>query len=187
MNTTNPTGTTNVRDFYTDVVLPALADRLDEAFPEFGWRRDPRGWVATNQEMTHRVLGARAERVIAHGPAPRGFLIYGGDATLWTAYLNNGDLPRGREFASTVRQIAQRAGVETTPIDRPQPRDRRADLLEHFFTCCRAELASAQGKTARSYLEQRGITQEHLATTGLGVIPRPRETTRLLQVAGYSK
>ena len=29
----------SVLDFYTDVILPALADRLDTAFPEFGWRR----------------------------------------------------------------------------------------------------------------------------------------------------
>ena len=78
----NPTDRTDLREFYTDVVLPALADRLDEAFPEFGWRRDRQGWVATNQEMTHRVLGVRAERVIAHGPAPRGFLVHGADATL---------------------------------------------------------------------------------------------------------
>src|SRR6266508_4603205 len=60
-------------DYYTDVVLPALTERLDTAFPEFGWRRDSRGWVATNEEMTHRVLGVRADRVVAHGPAPRGF------------------------------------------------------------------------------------------------------------------
>ena len=42
-----------IGDFYTDVVLPALADGLDTAFPEFGWKRDARGWVATNEEMTH--------------------------------------------------------------------------------------------------------------------------------------
>jgi hypothetical protein len=28
------------RDFYLEVVLLALAERLDQAFPEFGWRRD---------------------------------------------------------------------------------------------------------------------------------------------------
>ncbi len=54
-----------VGDFYSEVVLPALAARLDAAFPEFGWKRDPRGWVATNQEMTHRALGVRADRVVA--------------------------------------------------------------------------------------------------------------------------
>ena len=68
-----------IGDFYVDAVLPALAARLDAAFPEFGWKQDARGWVATNEEMTHRVLGVRADRVVAHGPAPSGFLVHGGD------------------------------------------------------------------------------------------------------------
>ena len=63
----------SIGDFYTDVVLPALAERLDIVFPEFGWKRDARGWVATNEEMTHRALGVRAERVVAHGPSPGAF------------------------------------------------------------------------------------------------------------------
>src|SRR5881397_1940737 len=87
-----------VTDFYTEVVLPALAQRLDQAFPEFGWRRDARGWVATNEEYTHARLGVRAERVVAHGPAPRGFLVHGGEPILWTAYLARGEPPRGAEF-----------------------------------------------------------------------------------------
>jgi hypothetical protein len=66
-------------------VLPALAERLDQAFPEFGWRRDARGWVATNEEQTHADLGVRAERVVAHGPAPRGFIVHGGERILWTS------------------------------------------------------------------------------------------------------
>src|SRR6476659_10740596 len=89
-----------IGEFYADVVLPALADRLDTAFPEFGWKRDARGWVATNEEMTHRMLGVRADRVIAHGPAPRGFLVHGGDTTLWTAYLSAGVVPRGDSLAA---------------------------------------------------------------------------------------
>lgn len=60
-----------VVDFYKEIVLPALSERLDKAFPEFGWRRDPRGWVATNQQHTHDRLGVRADRVVAHDP--RGF------------------------------------------------------------------------------------------------------------------
>ena len=71
-------GTAADREFYVDAVLPALATRLDAAFPEFGWRQDARGWVATNEEMTHRVLGVRADRVVAHGPTPSGFLVHGG-------------------------------------------------------------------------------------------------------------
>jgi hypothetical protein len=138
-----------IGDFYLEVVLPALATRLDSAFPEFGWKPDARDWVATNEEMTHRVLGVRAERVVAHGPAPRGFLVHGGDATLWTAYLNGGIAPRGEAFASVVRELAARAGVDTAPIDRAQPRDRTADLLRDFFTLCRSELHGQAGTPAR--------------------------------------
>src|SRR4051812_32310504 len=132
----------SVVDYYTDVVLPALAERLDTAFPEFGWRRDARGWIAMNDEMTHRVLGVRADRVVAHGPAPRGFLVHGGDPMLWTAYVNGGAVPRGEDFARVVRDLAQRAGVDTAPLERPAPRDRRTDLLHDFFTLCRWELTS---------------------------------------------
>ena len=140
----------SVVDFYTEMVLPGLAERLDTAFPEFGWRRDARGWVATNEEMTHRVLGVRADRVVAHGPAPRGFLVHGGEATLWTSYVSGGSAPRGEEFVRAVKDIAERSGVDTSPIDRPVPRDRRIDLLHDFFSLCRWELAGEGGSRARS-------------------------------------
>jgi hypothetical protein len=131
--------------YYTDVVLPALAERLDAAFPEFGWRRDTRGWVATNEEMTHRVLGVRADRVVAHGPAPRGFLVHGADPVLWTAYVNGGQVPRGADFVRTIEMLAERAGVDTAPLERRQQRDRKAELLECFFRLAQRELASEKG------------------------------------------
>jgi DNA primase len=174
-----------IGDFYVDVVLPALAARLESAFPEFGWKQDARGWVATNEEMTHRVLGVRAERVVAHGPAPRGFLVHGGDATLWTAYLNGGVVPRGETFASVVREIAGRAGVDTAPIDRTQPRDRASDLLQDFFALCSSELHGRAGAAARAYLEQRGFPTPTIDHVGLGVVPSELFTKNALEAAGY--
>jgi hypothetical protein len=174
-------------DFYTEIVLPALAERLDLAFPEFGWRRDARGWMATNEEMTHGALGVRAERVVAHGPAPRGFLVHGGEATLWTAYVNGGSLPRGEEFVRAVREIAQRAGVDPAPLERPVRRDRRIDLLHDFFALCRWELAGEGGARAREYLVQRGLPADAVERSGLGVVPEPTWSRRALQSAGYSE
>jgi len=168
------------------MVLPGLAERLDIAFPEFGWRRDPRGWVATNEEMTHRVLGVRADRVVAHGPAPRGFLVFGGEATLWTSYVSGGSVPRGEEFTRAVKDIAQRSGVDTSPIERPVPRDRRIDLLHDFFSLCRWELAGEGGSRAREYLEQRGLPADTIERCGLGVVPDREWSRRALQAAGYS-
>lgn len=172
-------------DFYTETVLPALVERLDHVFPEFGWRRDARGWVATNEQQTHARLGVRAERVVAHGPAPRGFLVHGGEAMLWTAYVNGGTVPRGADFVRAVRELAERAGVDASPLERPQPRDRRADLLRDFFGLCRFELVGEGGGEARGYLERRGFPDEAIPDSGLGVVPAPEKTRSLLERAGY--
>ena len=176
-----------VGEFLEETVLPALQARLDTAFPEFGFRPDALGWVATNEETTHRALGVRAERVVAHGPAPPGILIHGGDAIPWTAYLNGGQLPRGEAFVATVKELAARAGVDTAPIERAQPRDRRTDLLHDFFTLCRMELHGKAGAQARDYLQRRGLPAEALDRSGLGVVPPAVDTKRLLETAGYTE
>jgi hypothetical protein len=163
-----PQSHVSVVDYYTDIVLPALAERLDAAFPEFGWRRDARGWIATNEETTHRVLGVRAERVVAHGPAPRGFLVHGGEATLWTAYVSGGGTPHGAEFVRVVTDLAARAGVDTAPMERAAPRDRRAGLLE-------------DGVAAETrYLYLRGTSRTNLPPYGLA-----RSVRELVLVEGF--
>ncbi len=177
----------SVTDFYTDVVLPALSERLDQAFPEFGWRRDSRGWIATNEEHTHSRLGVRAERVVAHGPAPRGFLVHGGEPTLWTAYVSGGSIPRGEEFVRVVRDLAARAGVDSGPIERAVPRDRRADLLQNFFELCKTELEGEAGVTARAYLARRGLSEPVIHGLGFGVVPAVHRTREALQGSGYAE
>ena len=172
--------------FYADVVLPALAERLDTAFPEFGWRRDARGWVATNEETTHGVLGVRAARVIAHGRAPRGFLVHGADPMLWTAYVCGGAVPRGAEFVRAVEEIARRVGVDPAPIERAVVPDRRAGLLHDFFELSRSNLGGEGGARARDYLGRRGLRPDGVEHSELGVIPEPGGSRRALRAAGYS-
>ena len=172
-------------DFYTKTVLPTLVERLDQAFPEFGWRRDAHGWIATNEQHTHARLGVRAERVVAHGLAPRGFLVHGGESMLWTAYVSGGSVPRGPDFVRAVKELAERVGVDSSPLDRPQPRDRRADLLQKFFDHCQRELAGERGAEARMYLERRGFPGDAIESTGLGLVPASRSTRQLLERAGY--
>jgi DNA primase len=181
------TASQRVGDFYSEVVLPALVARLDVVFPEFGWKRDPRGWVATNQEMTHRVLGVRADRVVAHGAAPSGFLVHGGEPMSWTAYVNGGEVPRGDTFRSVVRELADRAGVDSSPIGRAQPRDRKQELLEDFFRMSRAELRSETGVAARSYLVRRGFPPDEIEQVDLGVVPGELLTKNALEAAGYTE
>jgi DNA primase len=172
-----------VIDFYEEVVQPALMSRLDHAFPEFGWRRDARGWVATNQEHTHHRLQARADRVVAH--EPQGFLVHGGDAMFWTAYLNGGSVPHGADFVRVVKELAVRAGVDPSPIERAAPPDRRAGLLDTFFELASRELLGERGAEARTYLERRGFPLEAIEHAGLGVVPPVDATRRALSEGGY--
>ncbi len=172
-----------VIDFHNEVVLPALMPRLDEAFPEFGWRRDSRGWVATNEEFTHAHLGVRADRVVAH--EPQGFLVHGGDPMLWTAYVNGGSVPHGADFVRAVTDLASRAGVDPGPIERQAPPDRRGELLETFFELARRELIGEGGTRARAYLERRGFPGDAIDDSGLGVVPPARVTHETLVDRGY--
>jgi DNA primase len=172
-------------DFYTESVLPALAERLDEAFPEFGWRRDARGWVATNQEHTHSLFGVRADRVVAHGPAPRGFLIHGGDPTLWTVYLSGGTSPRGADFVRVAGELARRAGVDPAPIEQRERPDRRAQLLDRFVELGHDELLGSRGSRAREYLQHRGLPSDAITSSDLGVVPETTQTRTALRRAGF--
>jgi hypothetical protein len=43
------------------------------------------------------------------------------------AARNGGSVPRGADFVRAVTELAQRAGVDPSPLQRPRPRDRRAD------------------------------------------------------------
>jgi DNA primase len=169
-------------------VRPLLFERLDQVFPEFGWRRDSRGWIATNEEHTHARFGVRAERVVAHGPTPpAGLYIHGEGPVLWTEYVNGGTVPTGADFVRAVKEIAERAGVDTSPLEHAQPRDRRADLLEAFFDHCRRELVSERGAKARTYLERRGFPADAIDETRLGLVPAMRATRQLLEHAGYNE
>jgi hypothetical protein len=171
-------------------VIPAVFERLPQVFPEFGWRRDAQGWVATNYQHTKARFGVRADRVVAHALPlpPRGLYIHGEDrVVLWTEYVNGGTVPKGADFIRAVKEIAERAGVDPSPLDRAQPRDRRANLLQAFFDHCQRELASERGAQARTYLEQRGFPPEAIDEAGLGLVPAAAHTRQQLARADYSE
>jgi DNA primase len=86
-----------------------------------------------------------------------------------------------------VKEIAERAGVDPSPLDRAQPRDRRADLLQAFFDHCQRELASERGAQACAYLVQRGFPRNAIEDAGLGLVPATASTDQLLRRAGYSE
>jgi DNA primase len=77
------------------------------------------------------------------------------------------------------------AGVDPSPLERSEPRDRRAELLQEFFDLSRRELAGECGAKARAYLEHRGFPHDAIESTDLGVVPAAGRTRQVLERAGY--
>jgi len=178
-------------EFYEQEVLPALFERLDSAFPEFGWTRKGRGWTATKRVPgVGKTDGARPGRVVCNEPF--GFLVHGGDATSWTAYVSEGVSPQGRDFMEAVRKLADLAGVNASVLDRdPTPeeeaRHRRLELLETFVSQARDVLLSEAGKGARDYLGERGFKEDDLEDLPFGLYDTSDEVKRRLVDAGFTE
>lgn len=163
-------------DLLDEEVLPALFQRLDQAFPEFGWEPTKDGWVATNRETTKRLLDARPDRVVCH--RPHGFLVHGGAATAWTAYVNGGQPPRGDAFVQVVRRLCELAGVafperEATPAELEAAADaeQRRRALAAALPALERLLQEPAGATAREYLVSRGLDAAGQAALGVGFLP----------------
>lgn len=165
------------------VVQPALFEKLDAAFPEFGWRRTTAGWVATNRTFTKERFGVRPDRVICHRPF--GFLIHGGSARTWCAYVHGGAPAKGRAFRHAVAALAARAGV--APPGDPAPprrRDLRPEILERLLRAAHQRLVEGgdpQAQKARAALEQRGLGRDTWGEFELGLTPSIEVNTEIAQ------
>lgn len=182
-------------NFYEEQVLPEVFSRLDTVFPEFGWRRKGRGWEATNAEETRRLPGSpRPDRVVCNRPG--GFLVHGGDAVSWLAYLNGGTAtPKGADFVEAVKDLARRAGVDCSPLEREltpeesaafQGRQRRGELLEDFVALTHAVLLADAGKSARAYLVGRTFHEDELEGLSLGFYAGVEAVSAAMKAKGYT-
>ncbi len=172
-------------DYLDDVVLPAVFERLDEAFPEFGWRASSDGWVATNRDTTKRLFDARPERVVCNRPF--GVLVHGGPSLSWPAYLCGGEPPRGRQFLEVARRLCELAGVafpdhevSAEELHARERAERRRAALEKFFEITARFLHEDIGAAARCYLEARGIDEAVAKELGLGFFPTVQLVRRAL-------
>lgn len=181
-------------DFYEEQVLPAAFARLDAVFPGLGLKRKGRGWTATNRETTEDRFNARPDRVVCNRPG--GFLVHGGDAVSWLAYLRGGTAtPKGADFVAAVKELAKAAGVDCSPLEREltpeesanlQARQRRGDLMEDFVALTHEALLAAAGKSARAYLVGRTFTETELEGLSLGFYAGVETVSAAMKAKGYT-
>ena len=185
-------------EFYTDVVLPALFERVSAAFPEFGFELRGQRWVATAKDGAgHGPLGTRADRVVVRrlkdGSLPEGFAVAGADSVPFLGYvLGRDSYPRGEDWKRAVAMLAQRAGVDDGPLrgarETPDDVQRREGLRrrnDEMRAAAAAREAEEQRRRVRraaqlwreaepghamivAYIESRGV---RVADLPGGVIP----------------
>jgi DNA primase catalytic core len=179
-------------DFLDREVYPALFDRLDGTFREYGFRRRGNRWEAT-AEATRALPGSpRPERVCCYADRSWGLVIHGGDFVRFLDLVNGGTKPTGADFPEAVRKLADLAGV-TMPerqasheeAERHAKRHARQSALETVAALCREMLQSEGGARAREYLEGRGLDQQAQETLDLGLYPAAQIVERALREAGH--
>ena len=182
-------GDRDLGDFLDQVVLPALFNRLDTAFPEFGWKRGGSGWTATNRDYTKKITRARAERVVCNRPF--GFLVHGGEATSWLSYINDGVNPTGPAFLQKVKELAALAGVPVPErelskedLQRQDENNKRRKLLEDFAAVTHAALVGDGGEPARAYLKGRHLLD---SVEAFGYYPTRDEVLSALVARGHTR
>jgi len=82
------------------------------------------------------------------------------------------------DFAETLRRLSQQAGV-ALPTSQRHTREQVAyQINEAAKSYYQGILASDQGRSARTYLEKRGLTEESISRFELGLSPQDGESLR---------
>jgi DNA primase len=179
-------------DFLDHEVYPALFDRLDRAFPEYGFCRRGKHWVATTDATRVLPGSPRPDRVYCYGNRPWCLIIHGANPVRFLDLVNGGTKPTGADFSEAVRKLSELAGV---PLPERQvsleearhhaKRHAHRGALEAVCFLCRATLLSDAGKAARAYLEGRGLDTCAQETLELGLYPSVAIVEAALRDGGH--
>lgn len=182
-------------EFYEQRVLPALFERLDEAFPEIEWTRGRAGWSGIRRATRSGRPVSQPTRVACR--QPWGFEEQEAGTSSWLTYANGGRKPHGEELVHAVRKLATLAGVDDAMLDRPfspseraeaDRQQRQRELLEAFTAYCRTALESRHGDAALEYLHRAfGIDGRQASHLPLGVYTSQDDVHDFLHGVGFTE
>ena len=192
-----PTGNPDLGTYLDEVVYPSLFDRLDSAFPEFGWKTTGQNWTATlwPPDFSYPVNDERPDRLVVYSNRPHWIKVHGHTGMRFLDYVNGGRRPQGTEFPDTVRILCERAGIpfpeqELTPeeAERFRQREERRSILTTVGEYIQEALwddAEDSREALRFLIEERGFTEEDIRTLGLGYFPSVPEVRERLDAGGH--
>jgi Toprim domain/DNA primase catalytic core, N-terminal domain len=189
----------NLDDFLDDTLYPALFERLNTAFPEFGFVRRGDSWVATifPGNFPYPVEHKNPDRLVVYRNSPHWIKIHGHSGLRWLDYVNGGHRPLGAAFLNGVKKLCALAGVDF-PIRTKEKtkqevleatrKDARCRMLEEYICLCEEELwkDTAKSKAAREYLRSRGFSEEDIRAFRFGLAPHNYAVGAHLAKLGFS-
>jgi hypothetical protein len=167
-------------DWLARVVYPALYQRLDAAFPEFGWGKSGDSWLASKWPAGFPLevsTGERPDRLQVYADRPWWVKVHGRDGVRWLHYVSGERSPRGQKYLDACRSLGKLAGVPFPERERTaeqiaadQRRDERRAFLEAMTSLCEEVLWSPEGRQARDYLiEKRQLAEDEIRGLRLGL------------------
>lgn len=167
----------DLNTFLDREVYPALFQKLDAAFPDYGFRRRGRYWQAS-QDATRALPGSpRPDRVYCYPNRPWGLVVQGEGVVRFLALVNDGRRPDGPDFVPAVKRLCELAGVpfpepEVSPEEllRLRWQEARRAAVEAVLVHAETALWSEAGAAARAYLtDVRGFTEDEVKELGFGL------------------
>lgn len=180
-----------LQDWLDGELYPALFTRLDQAFPEYGFRRSGKAWTATAKEARNLPGEPRPDRVCCYENSPHGLVIQGGGFVRFLNLVNGNRSPSGADFLNAVRTLADKAGI-TMPQREMTPEEAatavrtqaRRDALDVVVEHCAAALKTAP-KPVRDYVRSRGYDDAAIETLKLGFLPSAKDVRTALINVGH--
>ena len=190
-------GASDLSAFLDQVAIPAVYDRLDQAFPEFGWRQRGSGWVATRWPESFPVDANRKdpERLWVYANRPHCVIVQGrnGEAVRLLRLVAGGasDL-RGEAFVDAVREMARRGGVAfperewtAEEVEKVRRREARRSILAVVVSALSANLR--ENPEALEYLTTtRGLPEDALERLEVGYYASAEAMRQRLLLEGYT-
>ena len=181
-------------DLLAHEVYPALFNRLDSAFPEFGWIRAGNHWTATSwpPNFPYPVGHENPSRLMVYPDRPYWIKVHGHAGVRFLDYVNGGQSPTGPDFPKAVRALCDLSGVSFPEreyshedMEKEVQKERRRSALDAVIAYCQEALRGKVGKAARDYLvEERGLTEAGIEGLGIGLYTSAAAVSYYLQKMG---
>ena len=179
-----------ITDWIRYELYPTLFDNIDNALPEFNFKRFSGGWRSNLKLDLSTPKNTRPDKTVVTKQRPGYIFEQGGEVISLVDYQIK---YKGNEFIQAVKTLADKVGLQLPSSDfnseAYQKYKDQATLLEDcnsYFIYCLNNSPGAED--VKKYLSSRGYSSEDILTMELGYIPDQEKLFNyLLTTKGYSQ